>query len=65
MPKKDDSAELIVLGALKEIISSWQEFIDCVREPQRSLTADNWLGSWNDSAAKHMKEHCRPLESSL
>ena len=24
----------------------------------------NWLGSWDDSAAK-MKEHCLPLESSL
>ena len=23
------------------------------------------LGSWKESAAKHMKEHCLPLESSL
>ena len=63
LPAKNDSVELIVWGVLKLIVSSLQDFIDCVRDPQWS-TADNWLGSWNDSAVK-MKEHCLPLESSF
>ena len=29
------------------------------RDPQRS-TAENWLGSWNNSAVKHIKEHFFP-----
>ena len=31
---KNNSAELIVYNALKQIVSLWKDFIDCVRDPQ-------------------------------
>ena len=31
---KKNSAELIVYNTLKQIVSLWQDFIDCVRDPQ-------------------------------
>ena len=43
-----------------DCLGRFEAFIDRVRDPQWS-TADNRLGSWNDSAA----ERCLPLESSL
>ena len=43
---------MIVYGRFELIASSWQDFIDCVPDPQRSA-ADNSLGSWNGSAAKN------------
>ena len=39
-------------------------WVDCVCDPQQSI-ADNWLGSWNDSAVKQIKEHFLPFKSSL
>ena len=49
---------------MKQIVPLWQDFIDCVCDPQQSI-ADIWLGSWNDSAVKQVKEHCLPFKSSL
>ena len=62
--KTNYSAELIVQGTMKLIFSSWQDFIDCVRDPQWSI-ADHWLGSWNNSQLWKCENIVSPLNPHL